>query len=77
MSKGYFENFIKKIFKLFLDNKHRIQERVITVTKKPLFLALTHSVIWTITIVEPSSENRSRVFSVLANYRLYLRVKSN
>ena len=31
---GYPENFINT----FLDNKHRIQEKVITVPKKPLFL---------------------------------------
>ena len=39
-SNGYPENFINNCFKTFLDNKHKIQEKVITVTKKPLFLVL-------------------------------------
>ena len=37
-SNGYPENY----FKAFLDNKHRIQENVVTVPKKPLFLALPY-----------------------------------
>ena len=36
-SNGYPENFIKDCFKAFLDNKQRIQEKVKTVPKKPLF----------------------------------------
>ena len=39
---SYPENFINNCFKTFLDNKHRIQENVITVTKKPLFLVLPY-----------------------------------
>ena len=35
---GYTDNFINNYFKMFLDNKHRIQGKVITVPKKPLFL---------------------------------------
>ena len=37
-SNGYPENLINNCFKTFLDNKHRIQEKIITVTKKLLFL---------------------------------------
>ena len=39
---GYPENFINNCFKTFFDNKHRIQEKVITVPKKPLFLVLAY-----------------------------------
>ena len=35
---GYPENFINNCFKVFLDNKYRIQEKVITVPKKTLVL---------------------------------------
>ena len=41
-SNDYPENFINNCFKIFLENKHRIQEKVITVPKKPLFLVLDH-----------------------------------
>ena len=41
-SSGYPENFINNCFKLLLDNKYRIQEKVITVTKKTLFLVLPY-----------------------------------
>ena len=40
-SNGYPGNFMNNSFKTFLDNKHRIQEKVITVTKKPLFLVFS------------------------------------
>ena len=39
---GYPENFINNCFKVFLDNKYRIQEKVIIVPKKTLFLALPY-----------------------------------
>ena len=39
---GYPENFINNCFKVFLDNKYRIQEKVITVPKKTLFLVLPY-----------------------------------
>ena len=39
---GYPENFINNCFKVFLDNKYRIQEKVITVPKKTLFLVLLY-----------------------------------
>ena len=41
-SNSYPENFMNNCFKTFLDNKHRIQEKVITVPKKPLFLILPY-----------------------------------
>ena len=37
---GYPENFIDNCFKVFLDNKYRAREKVITVPKKTLFLVL-------------------------------------
>ena len=39
---GYPENFINNCFKEFLDNKYRIQEKVITAPKKTLFLVLPY-----------------------------------
>ena len=39
---GYPENFIDKCFKVFLDNKYRIQEKVITMPRKTLFLVLPY-----------------------------------
>ena len=39
---GYPENFINNCFKVFLDNKYKIQEKVITVPKKTLFLVLPY-----------------------------------
>ena len=39
-SDGYPENFINNHFKTFLDNKNRIQEKLIDVPKKPLLLVL-------------------------------------
>ena len=39
---GYPENFINNCFKVFLDNKYRIQEKAITVPKKTLFLVLPY-----------------------------------
>ena len=39
---GYPENFINNCFKVLLDNKYRIQEKVITVPKKTLLLVLLY-----------------------------------
>ena len=39
---GYPENFINICFKVFLDSKYKVQEKVITVPKKTLFLVLTY-----------------------------------
>ena len=39
---GYPENFSNNCFKVFLDNKYRIQEKVITVPKETLFLVLPY-----------------------------------
>ena len=41
-SSGYTKNFINNCFKTFLDNKDRIQEKVLTVPKKLLFSVLTY-----------------------------------
>ena len=38
----YPENFINNCFKVFLGNKYRVREKVITVPKKTLFLALPY-----------------------------------
>ena len=37
-SNGYPDNFINNRFRAFLNNEHRIQEKMITAPKKPLFL---------------------------------------
>ena len=39
---GFSENFINNCFKVFLDNKYRIQEKVTTVPKKTLSLVLPY-----------------------------------
>ena len=39
---GYPENFINNRFKVFLDNKYWVREKVITVPKKTLFLVLPY-----------------------------------
>ena len=39
---GYPEKFINNCFKVFLDNKHRVREKVITVPMKTLFLVLPY-----------------------------------
>ena len=39
---GYPENFINNCFKVFLGNKYRVREKVITVPKKTLFLVLPY-----------------------------------
>ena len=39
-SNGYTEKFIDNYFKVFLDKKHRIQEKLIIVPKKTLVLVL-------------------------------------
>ena len=41
-SKVYPENSINNSFKTFLDNKHRMQEKLITVPKEPLLLVLRY-----------------------------------
>ena len=41
-SNRYPENFINNCFKMFLENKHRIQEKVMAVPKKPLFLVFLY-----------------------------------
>ena len=41
-SSGCLENFISNCFKTFLDNKHRIQKKVITVPDKPFVLVLLY-----------------------------------
>ena len=74
-SNDYPENFINDFFKLsmiffqsFLDSKHRIQEKVITLPKNLCFqpfLVFDHYHCK----LELSYENLSRVVSIAANYR--------
>ena len=59
---------VNAMFKTFLDNKHIIQQKMITVPKKPLFLVLPY-------IRQLQLETRAK--SIVANYRFYLRVKAN
>ena len=67
----YPENFINNYFKSFLENKHRIQEKVIIMSKSFLTLDHYHCKL------EPSLENLSKVILIVANFRLSLRVKTN
>ena len=39
---GHPENFINNCFRVFLDNKYRMQEKVITMPRKTLFLVLPY-----------------------------------
>ena len=39
---GYPDNFISNCFKVFLDNKYKVREKVITVPKKTLFLVIPY-----------------------------------
>ena len=39
---GYPKNFVKNCFKMFLDNKYSVREKVIMVPKKTLFLVLPY-----------------------------------
>ena len=39
---GYTENFINNCFKEFLDNKHRIQGKVMTLRKEAFFIILPY-----------------------------------
>ena len=39
-SNSYAENFLNNFLKMFLDNKHKTEEKVITRPNKPLFLVL-------------------------------------
>ena len=41
-SNGYPDNFVNNCFKMLLDNKHRIQEKVATRPKKHLFLVFLY-----------------------------------
>ena len=66
-SNNYPEKFINNCFKTFLDNKQRMEEKVITVPKKPLYIVLPY--------LEPLSlQNRTKlkillkVFSIDANH---------
>ena len=39
---GFPENFINNCYKVFLDNKYRVREKLIAVPKKTLFLVLSY-----------------------------------
>ena len=62
---GYHENFINIFLKVFLDNKYRVREKVITVTKKTLFLVL------------PYLGQLSLQIRIVASCRLCLKVTTN
>ena len=73
---GFPENFINNCFKVFLDNKYKIQEKVITVPKKTLFLVLSY-------LGPLSLQTRTKLRKSLkgilncCKYRLCLKVKTN
>ena len=73
---GYPENFINNCFKVFLDNKYRIQEKVITVPKKTLFLVLPY--LGPLSLQTKIKSKKSlKSFLIVASYRLCLKVKTN
>ena len=76
-SNGYPENFINNCFKVFLDNKYRVKEKVITVHKKTLFLVLPYLGPVSLQTRKYLKGNISKVFLIVASYRLCLKVKTN
>ena len=73
---GYTENFINNHFKVFPDNKYRIQEKGIAVSQKKLFLVLPY--LWPLPLqTRTKLRNLSKAFLTVASYRLYLKVKTN
>ena len=74
---GYRENFINNCFKVFLDNKYRVKEKVITVHKKTLFLVLPYLGPVSLQTRKYLKGNISKAFLIVASYRLCLKVKTN
>ena len=60
------------IFKVFLGNNYRIQEKVITVPKKTLFLVLPYLGPFLL-----QTRTKLKAFLIVASYRLCLKVKTN
>ena len=76
----YPENFINNCFKIFLDNKNRIQEKVETLIINLYFqssLSLPEPCQTRMSKTKFKLGKLSRVFSFVVNYRLYLSVKTN
>ena len=70
------ENFIDRCFKLFLSRIHILKEKVPTVEKKPLRLALPY--LGTIHCkLELNCQSPSKGYLTAVNYRLFLKVKIN
>ena len=74
--KNNHENFINNCFKVFLDSKYRVREKVITVPKNTLFLVLLILDHYHCKL-EPNYGNLSKAFLIGASYRLCLTVKTN
>ena len=74
-SNGYPENLIDNCFKMLLDNKHTIHKKMITVPKKPLIIVL-HNLDIDHCKLKPRKESLSKIFSIVVNYGLCLRVKT-
>ena len=70
-SNDYPESFINNCFKAFLGNKHRMKEKV---TNVPKFFVLPYYYHYKL---QTSPENLWKAFSIVANHRLCLRVKTN
>ena len=72
---GYPENFLNNYFEIFPDNKHRIQERMMTMPKK--LLVLVHLYLRPLSLQTRSKlRNSLKDFSLHANYKLYLKFKT-
>ena len=68
-SNSYHENFINNYFKVFLDNKYRVPEKVITIPKKALILVLTLP--WTI-ILQTRTKLRKSLKGILSCCKLQI-----
>ena len=65
------ENFNNNLSKTFLDNKHRIQEKLITVSKKPFFSLLFFLSLGVISL-QTRTKLRKFLKGIGAAYRLCL-----
>ena len=75
-SNGYPENFINNYFKVFLNNKYRTQEKVITVTKKTLLLVLPYLGTLSLQTRTKLRQSLKGIF-IVAGYKWCLKVKTN
>ena len=75
---GYTENFTNNCFKKLIPNIG-FKKKMVAVSKKPFVLVLCYLGLCCIIITNQNHIKKifSRVFSIVGNYRLWLRVKAN